>query len=64
MTENPATDSTEIWAFYNRTADAHPMHVHEVAFEVVSREGLALDKDREALIPIMPNGSNFRGPDG
>jgi FtsP/CotA-like multicopper oxidase with cupredoxin domain len=32
VTENPAVGATEIWEFYNTTADAHPMHVHEVVF--------------------------------
>ena len=39
VTENPSVGSTEIWEIYNATADAHPMHIHEVAFEVVNREG-------------------------
>ena len=39
VTENPAVGATEIWEFYNTTADAHPMHVHEVVFEVVDRQG-------------------------
>ncbi|GII34461.1 multicopper oxidase domain-containing protein [Planotetraspora mira] len=37
ITENPATGSTEMWEFHNFTPDAHPMHVHEVQFEVVDR---------------------------
>jgi spore coat protein A len=28
----------EIWAIYNFTADAHPIHIHEVQFEVVDRQ--------------------------
>ena len=35
VTENPAVGATEVWEFYNTTGDAHPMHVHEVVFEVV-----------------------------
>ena len=38
MTENPQVGDTEIWEFYNFTADAHPMHVHEVVFQVVDRQ--------------------------
>ena len=38
VTENPAVGATEVWEFYNTTADAHPMHVHEVVFEVVNRQ--------------------------
>jgi len=43
VTENPEVGDTEVWEFYNATADAHPMHVHEVVFEVVNREALVLD---------------------
>lgn len=39
---NPAVDSTEVWEFYNTTMDAHPMHVHEVAFEVVNRQAITV----------------------
>jgi spore coat protein A len=38
ITENPAVGATEVWEIYNFTADAHPIHVHEVRFEVVNRE--------------------------
>jgi FtsP/CotA-like multicopper oxidase with cupredoxin domain len=38
ITENPALYSTEEWAIHNFTADAHPIHVHLVKFQVVSRE--------------------------
>jgi FtsP/CotA-like multicopper oxidase with cupredoxin domain len=37
ITENPTVGSTEIWEFDNRTVDAHPIHVHEVQFQVVGR---------------------------
>ncbi len=30
--------ATEVWEFYNGTGDAHPMHVHEVQFQVVNRQ--------------------------
>ena len=38
VTENPAVGSTEIWEIHNFTADAHPMHLHQTQFEVVSRQ--------------------------
>ncbi|HXV57636.1 MAG TPA: multicopper oxidase [Gaiellaceae bacterium] len=41
ITENPAVGATEIWELYNFTADAHPIHIHEVTFDVVGRESLA-----------------------
>jgi spore coat protein A len=57
VTENPAVGATEIWEIYNATADAHPMHIHEVAFEVVNRQHLALDAEEEVMQPVQLNGS-------
>jgi FtsP/CotA-like multicopper oxidase with cupredoxin domain len=57
VSENPAVGATEVWEFYNTTADAHPMHIHEVAFQVVNREGLVLDDDGEVVQPIQLDGS-------
>jgi spore coat protein A len=56
VTENPGVGDTEIWELYNATADAHPMHVHEVTFEVVDREGLVMDGEDPEL-PLRTNGS-------
>jgi len=44
VTENPAVGATEVWEFYNATADAHPMHIHEVAFQVVNRQDIVIDE--------------------
>jgi FtsP/CotA-like multicopper oxidase with cupredoxin domain len=55
VTENPLVGDTEIWEFYNTTGDAHPMHIHEVIFEVVEREGLVLD-DEQPVVPLEPDG--------
>jgi FtsP/CotA-like multicopper oxidase with cupredoxin domain len=57
VTENPAVGATEVWEMYNTTGDAHPMHVHEVVFEVVNREGLVLDDDDEVAEPIQLDGN-------
>ena len=38
ITENPAFNATEVWEIYNFTEDAHPIHIHEVQFEVVNRQ--------------------------
>jgi spore coat protein A, manganese oxidase len=56
VTENPAVGSTEVWEFYNTTGDAHPMHVHEVVFEVVNREALETDEEGEVVEPIQLTG--------
>jgi FtsP/CotA-like multicopper oxidase with cupredoxin domain len=47
ITENPECDATEIWEIFNFTADAHPIHVHEVAFEVVNREIIGTGEVRQ-----------------
>ncbi len=57
VTENPEVGATEIWEFYNTTGDAHPMHVHEVVFEVLNREGLVLDDDGEVVQPVQLDGN-------
>jgi spore coat protein A len=57
VTENPAVGATEVWEIYNTTADAHPMHIHEIAFEVVNREGLVLNAEGEVAEPIQLDGN-------
>ena len=52
VTENPAVGATEVWEYYNTTADAHPMHIHETLFQVVDRQDLAVDEDGEVIRPI------------
>ncbi|TAN39645.1 MAG: bilirubin oxidase [Nitrospirae bacterium] len=37
MTETPMLGDTEVWRLINLTADAHPIHLHLVQFEVVGR---------------------------
>ncbi|MGZ5324850.1 MAG: multicopper oxidase domain-containing protein, partial [Solirubrobacterales bacterium] len=49
VTENPAVGASEVWEMYNTTADAHPMHVHEVAFEVVNRQDIVVDEEAETV---------------
>jgi len=38
ITENPALNAVEMWEVYNGTADAHPIHLHLVSFQIVNRE--------------------------
>ena len=60
VTENPAVGATETWEFYNATADAHPMHVHEVAFEVLNRQDIFVDEANQTVqvvpgsVPVLP----------
>jgi len=48
VTEMPVLDSTEIWEFHNDTADAHPVHIHLVGFEIIDRQ----DLDAVTLNPV------------
>jgi FtsP/CotA-like multicopper oxidase with cupredoxin domain len=49
ITENPAVGATEVWEIYNTTVDAHPIHVHEVLFEVVDRQPITVAEDGSTL---------------
>ena len=49
VTENPGQGDAELWELYNFTDDAHPIHVHEVLFEVVNRQRL----DKKTGLPIQ-----------
>jgi spore coat protein A len=56
VTENPVSGATEIWELYNVTADAHPIHIHEVVFEVVNRQDIVVFEDQKQvhINPISP----------
>jgi FtsP/CotA-like multicopper oxidase with cupredoxin domain len=58
VSENPGVGDTETWEFYNFTADAHPMHIHEIAFEVVDRQALEREEGEEGepgdvIVPVQ-----------
>ena len=60
VTENPAVGAVEEWDIYNFTGDAHPIHLHLVRFEVVSRTVI----DEEASPPgqdiVLPNETGYK----
>ncbi|MDR7037273.1 spore coat protein A [Methylobacterium sp. BE186] len=37
VTEDPTLGTTEIWNFYNFTEDTHPVHVHQVEYQVLGK---------------------------
>jgi FtsP/CotA-like multicopper oxidase with cupredoxin domain len=53
VTENPALGATEVSEFYNATADAHPIHIHEIVFQVVNRQDIVVDEDNEK-VQVVP----------
>jgi bilirubin oxidase len=62
ITENPQLGVPEVWEIYNTTADAHPIHIHEIQFQVVDRQSLALDGEDTVVQPLALVGSP-RGPE-
>jgi FtsP/CotA-like multicopper oxidase with cupredoxin domain len=60
VTENPELGATEVWEFYNATGDGHPMHVHEVVFEVVNRQDIFVNEETQQVqvvpgsLPVPP----------
>jgi FtsP/CotA-like multicopper oxidase with cupredoxin domain len=49
VTENPAVGAIEVWEFYNATVDAHPMHIHEVLFQLVDRQSIFVDEANQTV---------------
>lgn len=47
-TETPTVGDTEIWRIFNLTADAHPVHLHLVMFQVLDRTPFDADGYAEA----------------
>ncbi len=46
VTEVIPKNTVELWEFYNFTADAHPIHLHQVQFQVANRQRMApVDED-------------------
>jgi FtsP/CotA-like multicopper oxidase with cupredoxin domain len=54
VTENPAVGDSEVWEVFNFTEDAHPIHIHEVLFQVVNRQRLDRRTGRPWRRPAPP----------
>ena len=57
VSENPSVGEIEVWEFHNFTADAHPIHIHEVMFQVLDRQTLATDEEGNVLQPVQLDGA-------
>lgn len=49
-TETPVEGTTELWQIINLTADAHPIHLHLVQFQLVSRQKINLNSYNKAYL--------------
>jgi spore coat protein A len=56
VSENPQVGDMETWEFYNATEDAHPIHVHELQFQVVDRQPIIIDQDAQT-VQVQPDSS-------
>lgn len=56
--ENPAVGATEIWEIYNATGDAHPMHIHEIVFEVINRQDIFVNEMTQE-VQVVPGSAPF-----
>jgi FtsP/CotA-like multicopper oxidase with cupredoxin domain len=63
ISENPNVGDTEVWEFYNFTADAHPMHIHEIVFEVVNRQAITFTEDEMGHISDVGPIGDPRSPE-
>ena len=53
ITENPALNAVETWEVYNFTGDAHPVHLHLVAFQIVGRRPITGFRNNREDVAIL-----------
>jgi len=56
LTELPTLGSTEVWDVINLTADAHPIHLHLVQFQLVHRQKFNVNKYTKLYEGKFPGG--------
>ena len=59
-TETPREGSTEVWEVANLTGDAHPIHIHLIQFQVISRQPFDVTQYTTDWIAAFPGGT-FNG---
>ena len=56
LSEVPKEGTTELWEIINLTADAHPIHLHLVQFQLLNRQSFDLGKYSAAYNAAFPGG--------
>ncbi len=56
LSELPNEGETEIWEIVNLTADAHPIHLHLVQFQLMNRQNFDVNKYSAAYAAAFPGG--------
>jgi len=54
LTELPIEGDTEEWEIVNLTADAHPIHLHLVQFQIINRQKFNTNKYNKAYNALFP----------
>ena len=57
LSEHPQVGATETWEIVNLTADAHPIHLHLVQFQLINRQQFQLNKYLKAYNALFPGGT-------
>jgi FtsP/CotA-like multicopper oxidase with cupredoxin domain len=52
--ELPVEGTTELWEIVNLTADAHPIHLHLVQFQLMNRQNFNVNKYNKAYNALFP----------
>lgn len=52
--ETPTEGDTEVWEIVNLTADAHPIHLHLVQFQLLNRQNFNVSKYNKAYAAAFP----------
>jgi FtsP/CotA-like multicopper oxidase with cupredoxin domain len=73
VTELPQVGSTEEWEIINTTADAHPIHIHLIQFQLMNRQSFNVTQYRQTYDALFPGGlfapgfgppNNYNTPNG
>jgi len=56
FSENPQVGTTEVWEIINLTADAHPIHLHLVQFQLINRQKFNVNKYTKVYNAAFPGG--------
>jgi len=59
LSELPNEGDTEIWEIVNLTADAHPIHLHLVQFQLLNRQNYNVNKYTKAYAGAFPAGYDY-----
>jgi FtsP/CotA-like multicopper oxidase with cupredoxin domain len=61
VTETPTEGTSEVWQIINLTADAHPIHLHLVQYQIVSRQKFNKNTYAKAYNVAFPGGVYIGG---